>query len=395
MFKKKAEEELSPFIYGKTVSSLSFTNREEELLKLVNNLKQGINTMLISPRRWGKSSLVEKAVLHLNKESGRYKTVSIDLFSVPSQHYFLEIFAREVIKASSNKWEDWMQVAKNAFKKLNPKIQIGVNPSIDFTITFDGQELSKYPDEVLDLPRVLGEQKNIRYVICLDEFQNLAQLDDYEVFEKQMRAVWQRQKNVTYCLYGSKRHMMKDIFNTPSKPFYRFGDIMLLPKIKEEKWVSFIVSSFKKTGKNISKKDAAFIPKLMNNHSWYVQQFAHYTWQNTTTTAEVFEMNKALAELIRANSPLYQREIELLTNAQVNLLKAITQKESQLTAKATLEKYKLGTSAAVVKNRTMMIHQDLLNQEKGSCEFLDPAFELWFRFVFFKEDYLLPQKEKK
>lgn len=395
MFKKTIEDELSPFIYGKTVSSLSFTNREEELLKLVNNLKQGVNTMLISPRRWGKSSLVEKAILQLNKESARYKTVSIDLFSVPSQQYFLEIFAREVIKASSNKWEDWMQTAKNAFKQLNPKIQIGINPSIDFTITFDWQELNKYPDEVLDLPRVLGEQKNIRYVICLDEFQNLAQLDDYEIFEKQMRAIWQRQKNVTYCLYGSKRHMMTDIFNTPSKPFYRFGDIMLLSKIKEDKWITFIVSSFKKSGKEISRKNAAYLPQLMKNHSWYVQQLAHYTWQNTGKKASVFEINKALAEVIRANSPLYQREIELLTNAQVNLLKAISQKEKQLTAKATLDKYKLGSSAAVVKNKTMMLHQDLLNEEQGTYHFLDPVFELWFRKIYFGEDYLLLDNESK
>ena len=72
-------------------------------------------------------------------------------------------------------------------------------------------------------------------IICLDEFQNLAFFKDFENFEKKLRATWQRQKSVTYCLYGSHKHMMTEIFNNPSKPFYRFGDIMLLQKIETNK----------------------------------------------------------------------------------------------------------------------------------------------------------------
>ena len=88
----------------------------------------------------------------------------------------------------------------------------------------------------------------------LDEFQNLSSFNDYLFFEKKLRACWQRHKSVTYCLYGSKRHMMTDIFNNPSKPFYRFGDIMLLQKIETKKWVSFICKSFAATDKQIDEK---------------------------------------------------------------------------------------------------------------------------------------------
>jgi AAA+ ATPase superfamily predicted ATPase len=96
----------SPFIYGTTVSTYSFTDREEETKKLKKNLLDGINTTLISPRRWGKSSLVEKVIMEIEGEEKNTKIVLIDLFSVGSENEFLEIFAKEVIKSSSSNWQD-------------------------------------------------------------------------------------------------------------------------------------------------------------------------------------------------------------------------------------------------------------------------------------------------
>ena len=227
----------SPFIYGTIVSIQSFTNREAESAKLQSNLLNGINTTIISPRRWGKSSLVEKVIIDINKKDKKTKTVIIDLFSVSSEEEFLEQFAREVIKASSSKWQEWMSSGKEFFKKLIPKLSLGIDPTTDFSLSFDWHELNKNSDEVLNLPETIAKKRGIKFIICLDEFQNLSSFKDYLFFEKKLRACWQRHKSVTYCLYGSKRHMMTDIFNNPSKPFYRFGDIMLLQKIETKKYI--------------------------------------------------------------------------------------------------------------------------------------------------------------
>jgi uncharacterized protein len=281
----------SPFIYGITVSEQAFTNREAEAEKLYKNLIQGVNTTLISPRRWGKSSLVEKVVSDINKKEKDVKTVVIDLFFTGGEQEFLEKFAKEVVKSSSGKWEDWILSGKEFFKKLIPKLTLGIDPTSDFSLSFDWEELKKHPDEVLNLPEIIAQKNKIKFVICLDEFQNLALFENYSVFEKKLRSVWQRQKNVTYCLYGSKRHMMTDIFNNPAKPFYRFGDIMLLKKIETKKWVSFIVKSFLSTHKQIDEKLAEKIPVAMKNHSWYVQQLAHYIWNLTSKKASIGNLN--------------------------------------------------------------------------------------------------------
>jgi len=379
----------SPFIYGTIVSIQSFTNREAESAKLQSNLLNGINTTIISPRRWGKSSLVEKVIIDINKKDKKTKTVIIDLFSVSSEEEFLEQFAREVIKASSSKWQEWMSSGKEFFKKLIPKLSLGIDPTTDFSLSFDWHELKKNSDEVLNLPETIAKKRGIKFIICLDEFQNLSSFNDYLFFEKKLRACWQRHKSVTYCLYGSKRHMMTDIFNNPSKPFYRFGDIMLLQKIETKKWVSFICKSFAATDKQIDENTAGIIPLVMKNHSWYVQQLAHYAWNVTHKRATTTEINTALKELINANTPLYQKETESISHTQLNLLKAVAKNETQFTSTAVMINYQLGTPRNVSKNKTLLINNDIIHEINNKFEFVDPAFELWFKKQFFNQPYTL------
>ena len=379
----------SPFIYGTIVSTHSFTNREAESAKLQSNLLNGVNTTIISPRRWGKSSLVEKVITDINKRDKKTKTVIIDLFSVNGEEEFLEQFAREVIKASSSKWQEWMSSGREFFKNLMPKLSLGIDPITDFSLSFDWLELKKNTDEVLNLPETIAKKRGIKFIICLDEFQNLSSFKDYLVFEKKLRACWQRHKSVTYCLYGSKRHMMTEIFNNPSKPFYRFGDIMQLQKIETKKWVSFIHKSFAATDKKIDEKTAEIIPIIMKNHSWYVQQLAHYTWNITHKRATNTEIFTALKELINANTPLYQKETESISHTQLNLLKAVAKGETQFTSTAVMNKHQLGTPRNVSKNKTLLINNDVIHEINNKFEFVDPAFELWFKKQFFNQNYIL------
>ena len=377
----------SPFIYGTTVSSLAFTNRELDAAKLKSNLLGGINTTIISPRRWGKSSLVEKVIADINKQEPAVKTVIIDLFAVSTEEEFLETFAREVIKASSSRWQEWMSSGKDFFQRLIPKFSIGIDPTTDFSLSFDWEELKKNGDEILNLPETIAQKNGSKFIICLDEFQNLSSFQNFESFEKKLRSYWQRQKSVTYCLYGSKRHMMTDIFNNPSKPFYRFGDIMMLPKIETNKWVSFICKSFTDTGKEITEESAGIIPRVMKNHSWYVQQLSHYTWNLTQKKATEVEIEAALKELIHANTPLYQKETEGVSNTQLNLLKAVAKGETQFTATAVMKKHLLGTPRNVSKNKEILVNNDIIHQINNHYEFVDPAFELWFKKQFFNQSY--------
>ena len=382
---KKSEN--LPFQYGSTVSVDAFTNREQDVKKLKSNLLNGINTVIISPRRWGKSSLVEKTLLGIKKSRRKTAVVQMDLFSVSTVEEFLETFAREVIKASTPKWEEWLTTGKQFFKQLIPKFSVQADPQSDFSVSFEWKELKKHADEILELPQKLAVKKKVHFIVCLDEFQHLAELKGYKSFDKKMRAVWQRHKNVTYCLYGSKRHMMDEIFNKSSNPFYRFGDIIFLQKIKHDKWVKFITQSFTNTNKEITEEAANAIPKLMKNHSWYVQQLSHYVWESCGKKATRKEVEKALQRLINTNSPLYIMQVESLSKTQLNLLKAISNGEEQLTSGDVMDDYKLGTPQNVIKNRKILARKDIILGLGKAYEMADPAFDIWFQKLYFNRSF--------
>lgn len=348
--------------------------------------------MIISPRRWGKSSLVEKAVGRIRAEEKGVKVAMIDLFTVNSEEEFLEKFAGEVLKSASSKWEELVRISKKLFKNLVPKIQISPDPSGSISISFDWNEIGKHSDEILNLPEKIAEQKKIRIIVCLDEFQVIASFSTYEAMEKKLRAVWQRQKKVTYCIYGSQRHMMTEIFNNPSKPFYRFGDMVMLKKIERQSWVSFICDNFQTTGKKISTDEAGMIADLMQYHSWYVQQLAHYTWNLTRTGVTKTDIIRAMNEVINANMPFYQKEAEILSATQLNLLKAVASGERRLTSWSVMEKYRLGTPRNVSKNRDILLYRDIITDTGESFLFLDPMFELWFRKNFLNETIIANER---
>ncbi len=377
----------SPFIYGSIVNRQSFANRDSEIRRLTDNLLGGINTMIISPRRWGKSSLVERVTDVIRSEHPKVRIASIDMFTVNTEEEFLEKFATEILKASSSRWQDWVKNSKKFFKNIIPVIQFNVDQLNTFNISFNWAEISKHGDEILNLPETIALQKAIKMIVCIDEFQSIAGFPGYEKFEKRLRAVWQKQKEVTYCIYGSKRHMMTDIFNNSSKPFYRFGDIIMLPKIEREKWVLYICDSFSKSGKFIGAEDAGIISDLMQRHSWYVQQLSHYTWNITRKTAGSPEVFRALNELVNTNMPLYQKEMEILSTTQHNLLKAVARGEKQMTSGRVMSEYRLGTPHNVSKNIIQLMNKDIIGESLGNYCFMDPAFELWFRKSYLNEPF--------
>jgi hypothetical protein len=373
----------SPFKYGAIVSSKFFTNREAELNRLKSNFRNGINSIIISPRRWGKSSLVEKVISELHSENKEIIPVMLDLFTINSEKEFYEKYSKEIIKATSKGVKEWLNEAKSFFKIVVPKFHYSPLPEQDFSLSLDWNKNDNYTEDVLDLPERIAVKKNVKIVICIDEFQNLAQISNFPFLEKKLRSVWQKHKNTTYCLYGSKRHMMTDLFNSSSKPFYRFGDILFLDKILKEKWITFITKSFILTGKKITTDAADEIPELMQCHPWYVQQLSHFTWELTEKVASKKEVAKALDLLIRTNSPLYIRDCENVSNTQLNLLKAIASGETQLMSFDVMQKFNLGTPRNVTKNRNVLYKNDFIDIDRKNILFIDPAFELWF-----KKEYL-------
>jgi uncharacterized protein len=369
----------TPFEFGRVVTGETFINRKQELSKLSANFMNNINTTIISPRRWGKSSLVKNVSILMEKDYPAIRFCFIDLFSIRTEEQFYKLFARQVIKSGSTKLEEWIEDAKNFISRLSPRISFGVDPIADFEINFDLQSAQNEADEILNLPEKLAEKKECRFIVCIDEFQNIGTFNESLAFQKKLRSVWQHHQHVTYCFYGSKRHMIMELFEKRSYPFYKFGDMINLQKIEKIHFSDFIIRSFSLTNKSITQELADNLVDLVKGQPYYVQQLAHITWEKTDLLASAEIIDLALEELINTNSLFYESEIEMISNMQINLLKAISKGVTQLTSAQALLDYNLGTSGNVIKNQRILEKKEFLNRTKGAYEFEDPVFEIWFR----------------
>jgi len=374
----------TPFIYGKIVQNEVFTNREEEANQLALNFSSGINTILISPRRWGKSSLVLKASKIAMENNPEIRFCFIDCYNVRQEGEFYQLLADGILKAISSKMEELMAGANSFLGRFLPRISFNPEPNSEVTVELDSREVKKQPDDILNLAEVLAIEKNLKIVVCIDEFQNIGGFDDPESFQKKLRSHWQKHTRVSYCLYGSKRHMLMEVFSSPSMPFYKFGDVFFLQKIKLEAWIPFIIGRFSVTGKEISEQDAACIANLAECHSQYVQQLAQQVWFRTTSTVNQDIINEAHESLILQLGLLFQSMADGLSNTQINFLKAVLSEASLLSSKDTIQEYGLGTSANVLRIKQALVNKEIIDIQGDTIEMIDPMFKFWLKKHYFK-----------
>ena len=373
----------TPFIFGKIATEKNFTDREKETADLVRNFISLINTIIISPRRWGKSSLVNKAAKLAMNQDSRLRICHIDLFNVRDEEHFYSLLAQKVISATSTKWEDAVASAKSMFSHLVPKISIGSDPTNEVSIDFDWETVKQNPDEVLDFAEKIAQKKGLKIVICVDEFQNISEFTDADYLQKKLRSHWQRHQSVAYCLYGSKRHMMMEVFTNSSKPFYKFGNLMFLDKIDTHCLVEFFQRRFADTNKRINDDAANLIVQLVENHPYYAQQLAQQSWLRTKDVCRVEIVREAHAALVEQLSLLFVTITETLTTQQLNYLKALIAKEKAITSTDVMHRYKISSTTSIARSKAALIKNDILDNKAGEISFQDPIYAYWLKTEYF------------
>ena len=373
----------TPFIFGKIATEKNFTDREMETAYLVQNFTSLINTIIISPRRWGKSSLVNKAAKLAMEQDAKLRICHIDLFNVRNEEHFYSLLAQKVIAATSTKWEEAVENAKNFFSHLVPKISIGSDPTNEVSIDFDWEAVKHNPDEVLDLAEKIAQKKGFKIVICVDEFQNISEFTDPDYFQKKLRSHWQQHQKVAYCLYGSKRHMMMEVFTNSSKPFYKFGNLMFLNKIDTPYLVNFFHTRFADTDKSIHEDAAKLIAKLVDNHPYYAQQLAQLSWLRTKDVCTVEIVREAHAALVEQLSLLFVTITETLTTQQLNYLKALIAGERAISSTDVMHRYKISSTTSIARSKAALIKNDVLDNKAGEITFQDPIYAYWLKTEYF------------
>lgn len=366
------------FVYGMSVGGDNFTDRIEETRRIKLDFENGINVILISPRRMGKTSLIKKVISEM--DSPEIKVVYMDIYDCRSEYDFYNRFAETIMKSTGNQLDQVMENIKRFLVRVSPKLSFSPEPNSEFSVSLGITPKDYSPEEILDLPERIAKEQGVRIVVCIDEFQQLGEFSDSLTVQKRLRGVWQHHQHVSYCFFGSKKHLMENIFQSRRMPFYQFGEMLHLKCIPTEYWVPFIRSRFEKYGKKISEEYAARICHTVKNYSSYVQQLAWNVMAETEKEVNEESFTEGFNALLEQNSSLFIQQTEGLTTYQLNFIRLLCNGiHSGFNTQSVVEQYPLGSKSNVDRIKKCLIDRELITIEKEGVFLADCVFELWFK----------------
>ena len=371
----------NPFIFGEIIDDENFVNRTAELRQLVRDLADGQKVFLLSPRRFGKSSLVAMALLKLKKR--HIRTVSLTVSSYSSYAQFLEKFAEKVLRAAGpwDRVKDWItRFGRQVKPDVNYNITTGeVSLSLGKGAGFDPAPIAP---EIFALPGELTRNGGFRMAICLDEFQQITQFNGGSV-ENVIRNQVQEQRGVGYVFAGSQPSLMQEML-TASRPFHKAGPQMFLDKIAAADWKEFITAQFHKRGRTLDEKaiDALLIAADLIPYD--VQRIAHELWDTAELQKKprltVAEVDSVIGALVSGQSTYYELLWEQLAARQRAALQAMAARgPSEIYSQAVREEFRLGPASTVQKALQSLDSRDILDRYHGNYFFLDPLLPLWIK----------------
>lgn len=213
----------------------------------MNALDNGVNRILVGPRRTGKTSVALAALDELRRR-GAY-TMAVDLFRVGSRAELAESLVQAIVtnravphRAGAAARRTGRHLAEAATVAMSTKLRADLGNDVEIVLTpgLAARDPDRYLDYAFSLPQRVAELDDVHVVLFLDEFQEIAAarspFGDPDALTKRLRAVLQRSDRVATVFAGSIEHLMRDLFVPEHRAFYRFGGFAPLGPIPMEAW---------------------------------------------------------------------------------------------------------------------------------------------------------------
>jgi len=371
----------NPFVYGEVVPVTAFVDRETELDRLTGDLLAGQKIFLISPRRYGKSSLVRQA-LRASSRAGAL-TVEVTVSSYSSYVAFLEGYARALLAVETrlDKARTWLRDMLGA---VRPEVRVEADEggiaqlALSFPSARTDRDVSRLAQEVFALPGRIAEIRRRKMAIALDEFQAIGSFNGGSV-EHALRAAVQHQRDVGYVFSGSEPSLMERMLGR-SRPFYKAGPVMRLQKIPAERFADFIEARFRATRLRPAPGLGGAIVELAGNLPYDVQRLAHEVWDDARgrKSVGVDDLHDTLRRLLGEHEAIFEATWQRLTLAQRAALRsAVLEDGRELLSADARARYRLGGASTVQASLTALVREDILAREDGRYVVVDSLFREW------------------
>jgi uncharacterized protein len=371
----------NPFVYGEVVPVVAFVDREVELDRLTRDLLAGQKIFLISPRRYGKSSLVRQA-LRAAQRSGAL-SVEVTVSSYSSYVSFLEGYARALLGVETrlDKARAWM---REMLGSVRPEVRLeadergGSQLALSFPSARSDRDVSRLAQEVFALPGRIAAAKRRRLAVALDEFQAIGSFNGGSV-EHALRAAVQHQREVGYVFSGSEPSLMERMLGR-SRPFYKAGPVMRLQKIPGDRFAEFIEARFRATRLRPAPGLGAAVVELAGNLPYDVQRLAHEVWDDAQggRTVGLDDLHQTLKRLLGEHEAIFEATWQRLTLAQRAALRAAVLEEGRELLSADVRaRYRLGGPSTVQASLSALVREDVLAREGAQYVVVDSLLREW------------------
>jgi hypothetical protein len=365
----------NPFVYGEVVPAAAFVNRVVELDRLARDLAAAQKIFLISPRRYGKSSLIRRVLAGLSRRGAL--TVQVTVSSFSSYVAFLEGYARALMAAEAS-WDRAHRWLRDAISST--RVEVAADARIAFPNARTDRDISRLAEEVFTLPARLAAVRRRKVVVALDEFQAIGGFNGGSV-EHAMRAAIQHQREVGYIFAGSEPTLMERML-TPKRPFYKAGPVLRLEKIPPDEFAAFIDDRFARSGITPEPGLGDAIVDLAANLPYDVQRLAHETWDEVRGRAKrratLDDLHAALTRLLTEHQMMFEAVWQRLTLAQRAVLRAVVFADGREVLSADVRtRHRLGGPSTVQAALAALVREDLIVREGSRYTVVDSLLREW------------------
>ena len=370
---------INPFYTTNIIPAPFFCDRERETNNLALEIASGNNVLLMSPRRMGKTGLIN----HLFEDSRikkTYNTFFIDIYDTSTLRELTFRLGKEVY----DKMSLWDKARGIGF--------LGVLQSLKGEFSVDPVSMSprfalsvgqiNNPEATLDEILEYLNKQDKPCIVAIDEFQQISDYEDNRV-EAVLRTKIQRLNNIRFIFCGSERHLLNQMFLTKSRPFYRSTSSVVLDRIKKQKYIDFAKYLFKSYGKDISDEAVSTIYDMVDGYTYYLQRTMSYTFSRTaeTETQNVPGCMALLEQLIQTESSNFKSVLSLLSASQREVLYAIAMagKAVNILSKSFVSKYHLGVPSSVQSAVRSLLKKQLISRSGDVYSIEDKFLELYLK----------------
>lgn len=369
----------NPFVTKGYAGPEYFCDRIEETKKMVDLTTNGNNIALISPRRVGKTDLIHHCFQQTEIKE-KFHTFHIDIYATTSITDFVNVFGRTILEELKPKgrtaWEGFLNMLRSIRSEIsfdinnNPTWSLGLGDISNPTTTLD--EIFSYLNQA-DKP----------CLIAIDEFQQIVKYPNGTNIEAMLRTYIQKCVNATFIFAGSQRHLMGEIFTSPSRPFYQSVLIMNLQPISMDKYIEFAQMQFRKYGKEIEAEAVAEVYTQFDAVTSCIQRTLNILFLQTlpgnVCTQEM--VANGIRYILELFSETYETLLEKIPEKQREVFIAIAKegRAKSITGKNFIKKYHLQTASVVTAATRSLLEKDFITQTKDEYTVYDPFFARWLK----------------